>query len=376
MSARARWLVFALAFAAAGLCVMGALAGVTRALGLQPGPNALAVVRTMEVQLAAMQRARAEQGALAVAWLGDSTVVSRGGTSLPQQLQTLLDDELASPVHVASLASPGMTLVAYGHLIGPVVEARPDVVVWQVSFTHFEDAQTLARQHRRLAGWIGCAALPDALRMPIWRIGLTADQILFYGAIVHAGLFEGWYRLVDEQSRVSALRRAAERAVAARTGAHPERRFSRSRGIRKGAAQFEQVDGRPRYGTAREVNHYGDALRGLGPEQYVVAALSRALRRLTAAGIGVIVYLNPVNLDNVERLGLLDAEAVSRSVAVLRGEVESTGARWIDLHAAYGDEWFTDAAGHFRQGHPDGPPQRIVRLVADGLIADHGAARR
>ena len=130
-----------------------------------------------------------------VAFLGDSMIVSYPeGRRVPDRLQERLDALSGEPgrLRVHAVAAPGMGAFDYYFLVDFVAAARPDVVILPFNLTSFAEAWRGTFSRPELVGFIEPSRLPGALGLPLDWIGVTADRLLSYVALVQAGGFDRW----------------------------------------------------------------------------------------------------------------------------------------------------------------------------------------
>jgi hypothetical protein len=224
---------------------------------------------------------------------------------------------------------------------------------WRVTFARPE-----------LAGLIAPERIPEALALPLYWTGLTADRLLSYVATMQLGAVPAWTELALHQTSASKLRHSLFRAAES-LGAPAEERFRGLRFLR--AAQIRPTSGR--FDAERELERFGAALAGVGVDHPVLRALGATTRDFRRAGVPVYVYVNPVNVDNLEAIGVLDRAALARTLASVESVVTTAGGRYSDFHALLPDAGFRDPAGHFSDtGDVDGA-QILALAIADAIAA-------
>ncbi len=366
-------LVFLLALCLAILSVSFTAAQLTRLAGAEPGESALTPVRYLEGTFERLSRFRLSESRRRIAYLGDSTVFSLARVrSLPHLLQTALRSRLRGrpPIEVHSISYPALGIISHYLMAGRLAEAKPDLIVWQTSFTHFSSIWRLHNLHSAFTGWVELERLPELVGMPIHRGGLTLDELLLYQGIIALDGVEAWSVLRDEQSRVGQLRERVESWTAGWSGRNSEALFRQASGRKLLEENVRRNEGRRRFTAKIEQNRYGNTLTGLDPQDLVLQMLGRALDLFARSGIPVIVYLNPMNIDNLATVGVLDEGELAQSVALLRGTVEAAGARFLDLHALFRDEYFRDAQGHLVHDKEINADVELVRELIDPTIAE------
>ena len=136
-----------------------------------------------------------------------------------------------------------------------------------------------------------------------------------------------------------------------------------------------EIDGRRRTDAAGMRMLFGEALDGADPDHPVLQMIEGMVGVLRDRGIAVVVYVNPMNLEWLEHIGLDDHSGLRQTIAVLRTLVEAHGAQLVDLHAMLPDEAFRDAAGHMEPTPPHHAARRIAAEVAGALMPALDGAR-
>ena len=330
-------------------------------------------VRMMGKRLPALAAAEAER---TVAFLGDSGVVSYpDGLTVPERLEeSLRGAGDGGAVQVFSLGMSGSGPFDYYCLADRIAEARPDLIVLSVNFDHFSDSWRGAYSRPQLAGLVEPDRLPEALALPFHWIGLTADRLLFYAAVVQTGGYEPWYWLALRQTQVGRARDRFERWLQGGDEPTPEQRFQEAVDARTIADLFTGPDIR-HYRREGLVHHYAPTLAGLERDHPVLEILEATVRRLREGGARVLVYTAPVEVSWLESEGLLGPDGFAASVAAIGDAVRAGGGTFADLHDRLPATAFRDAPGHLSHppDGPDGPLQlarRLAPLVREELSGD------
>jgi hypothetical protein len=373
------WLLrFALGFGIALAFAVASVMGVTRAVGVGAGQHPLEMVSRIQSELDAMRETRDTPDLYRVAYLGDSTVFAyAAGHNLPRALQQEIDRRHAeSPrIQVHNLAYPAMGAIAYYFMADRIADAEPDLIIWETSFTHVSP-RWRTNTRKGLSGLLAPRRIAEALSLPLGYIGLTADQLLFYRAVVALGGLDAWRALGREQSKVAKLRPVLDDALFAWVGMRPEARFRTRSGLNISKSILIKGRKPQRYTAESEFGHYGDALTGLAPDHPALQALDRGLARFARDDLDTMVYLNPINLDHLREVGVLDAAELQRSAAVYRGIVESRGAEFLDLHDMLPDRYFLDAPGHFISSEELNGPAKMANALSPSVMRHAGVAGR
>jgi len=322
--------------------------------------------RMLGKRLPELAAARAA-GQPSVGFVGDSSVVSYpAGRTLPERVQQASEGLQAGPrgIHVSSLAMPGAGPFDYYFLADQIAEARPDAVVIALNLDHFSRAWQGAYSRPQLAALIEPGRLGEALLLPLHWTGLTTDRLLFSMGLVQAGGYDPLYWLTLRQAQVGRARDRFERWLQSGDQPTPEQTFRDRVDEQTIARVFTSPDIR-HYRRDALLEHYGESLAGLDPNQPVIRVLAATVARLREADIEVLVYLAPVEVSWLDAQGVLGREGFARTIAVVKQAVEASGGHFADLHAALPAEAFRDAPGHLAV-----PPPGEDGLDGPALLAD------
>ena len=244
--------------------------------------------------------------------------------------------------------------------------AHPDQVVLTFNAMWLSEKEHLRTPRAETAGWIAPARLAETLALPFHRIGLTADRALFYVGLVQAGLGHAWVDLQREQARVGRgwqmLRNALSGGAEARLRSAARRTLVLS--------QFAGF----RFRRAGALAFYGEGLAGASGRHPAILALAGAVRRLREEGIGVVVFVAPMNVEHLRLLGFdLDA-GLRESLTVTAEAVRAAGGRFVDLHALLPNDCFADGVHFTRECAVDGP-KTLAEALAPVLLENVGGGR-
>ena len=98
--------------------------------------------------------------------------------------------------------------------------------------------------------------------------------------------------------------------------------------------------------------------------------IAAAVGVFSEAGIPTLVYLNPINLEHLDAVGVLDKSAMERSVDAYRSSVIDSGGLFLDYHDIFPDSHFTDMAGHFRHDDEIQTQTQLAKKIA-GFISEN-----
>jgi hypothetical protein len=368
-SGRLRWIALGAAFAAAlGLASWGLLSAVERA-ELPYGTVPLHLIPWLHERLPPMRARRASEHR--VLFLGDSLAVDTKGpdTSIPVRLGQALAEAQPEGIAVELVAYTGPALGLFSHyfLSQRVIDREPDQIVLAVNLRSFSK-RWRADERPQLAGWLPMEAWPEALSLPLHAADVSADRLFFYRALVALGAFDAWHWLQREQVRLAHAYWSAARRVqsAARVESGLDYRVL-----------HEQAELRRDKTAAFRATPYaartllGPALRGLAPDDPALEVLDALLQRFEEAGIGVLVYVAPINVEHLSSIDAYDPQAMAQTSARIGAVSRRRGAAFLDLHDLLPDAAFADHLDHLRQDvEPDGSravAHRLAPLVAERL---------
>lgn len=315
-----------------------------------------------------------------VALIGDSVLLSDWGNSVPVQVRNALFLHGAPPLNVQSLGWPGLGSISEYCLADEIISAKPDLIVLEVNLRGFVAGPLGSAGYPELAGHIKTERLLEAATLPLSDGGITLDRLLFYRAIVASGFESAWVDVLDRQARLVHERENLEEWMEARTGGSALYARKVSLGIVAYARSL--VPGRNRATRARLQKNLWPVFEGVPPDTGRLRVLGAALRTFRRAGIPVLVWLAPANVQHFRYLGL-DIEGLGRSAAAIRQVVEETGSAFVDLHYLLPDEGFADSSDHVTMGgYFDGAAAlgdrlavEIIKAHRDLSPASPGAAR-
>ena len=307
------------------------------------------------------------------ALLGDSMVVS-----YPDDLQIapMLQLEVARrlrgrpPVRILNLGLAGTGVYDYYFMADVIAGMEPQLVIIEFNLPSTSQRFRSAFSRPELAGWMGPGRFFESALLPLSWVGLTFDRLLLYSGIVRLGGFDAWSRLSEEQTRVEVARRALHEKLAFRVGAKKNRTPEEIHRQRTffWKARETNITGTGRYTAKATRLHYGPLLDGLRSDDPNLVMLSATIEAFRSRGIDVLVYSNPINVDHIRKMGLLDPEKLEISLERVEQAVRGSGAAYLDLHDAFSDDAFRDQPGHFAfEGEFNGPAE-LARLLAPPIV--------
>ena len=321
-----------------------------------------------------LERRNAADPEKRIAFLGDSTSMyfPNGAQALDHQLGVALDALAPAGSHfrMFSLAAPGYTQFTQYFLSHRIANARPDAVVIAFNLASFSN-QWREADRPKLAAWLPARHLGEAFRLPLHWIGLSIDELLIYTATVSAGGFELWRSLLHQQARCVHAWASLATWLQAHSGMPDGLAYLKLHYYQRRLAQYDVgPPQREKLELAR--SRLGAVLAGVGPEHPVLRVLSATLAVFRERGIPVFVYIAPINVEHLDRIGLRDREGLRRGVESVRRVVLAGGGVLIDAHDLLPDVAFEDGGGHLLVN----PALDAHSIVAQKLAQEMLAAGR
>jgi hypothetical protein len=304
--------------------------------------------------------------------IGDSTLLSADGMkapskqTLPAQIATALHKygERAEHLELSTFRVPGLGPSGLYLVTEQLVATHPDRVVMSLNLRSFSPDWLRTFSYAESAGWLAPSQLWEALSLPLFYGGLTADRLLFYRALVSCGGERTWPAVRRLQARAFKLREwlatRADAVIASRANADMQFELGMARWVRL----TTEVDKLPRMSKFAAERSLAPLLRGVSPEHPTMRILSAIVARLTRAHIPILVYAGPVNIEHMRKLGL-PMQEVERSLQTVARVVRQQGGEFVDLHAALPERAFRDPGDHFTfDGQPNGTFRLASRVAA------------
>ncbi len=353
----------------------GTIIGLGRALeALDISPVAI------QADSVSLIRDRAEAAAMAsqrgvrhqVLILGSSMLMSaevmKPYETVPSRLEQVLRRQLGSnsAVKVHSYALPGSGYSTFYFLADRLAATGVDQVVIEFNPTTFAKSWRQGRARTDHVGWLGARRLPEALSLPLYRLGLTLDRTLWTVACVEIGCAGTWGRVQREQQRIAELIELSQKKLADSTGLIALEKFHDSRKMVRWIREMTP----DQRGTRRtHLQYFGDAFAGVERGDVAFEFMAAAVRCFERAGIETLVYVTPINVDYMKTIDVYDREGMRQTVFNLEAHVRAAGGDLVDLHDILTDAGFRDAVGHMTfEGEYNGSV-RLARELAPYVIS-------
>lgn len=323
----------------------------------------------IEDQVAALP-ARTPDATTRIGYLGDSTVQGYPeGFDVATQFDQALERAAPGEFEVFSFAHPGTGPLEYYALGHTLLGANADAIVISFNTSSLSPQARDFWARRPVSGWIPPSQIPDALGKPLGWWNITFDRLLFYIAMVRAGLRYEWLTYRGMQLRagfgVEKLRRRIQGIEADWASSLPD------------LPSTTHPDHPMRYTKSATVRLVGDAGRGAPVDHPVFEMLGAAIDNFRAHEVDVWVYATPTNFEHMERVGIDTRAGLKTTIVNLERVVKDHGGRFLDLHRTYPDAAFRDGGNHLTYEGEFLGPQELGARIADWYLEGHrdGAVR-
>jgi hypothetical protein len=312
-----------------------------------------------------------------VVFFGDSLAlpenILRRVTAVPMQFRR----ELGGMMRNAGAGEPadlrlfpitysGLSLWTLYYMTDRIVRLRPDFVVVEFNLYNFEKFWRL-RDRKILAAMLPLTRFPEVLGLPMGEAGLAIDEWIFGRAALKLGALPWWDEIQHAQARATQsywrLGDSCQQIVGPPKLAFRERHF-----LLEMTETKDPATNRSTRGYARML--LGRSLDGIAPDEPVLEMLSASLQRLRTAGIPVLVYVPPYNVDHLHRLGLLQGSRLEETIRRVREVAEKGGARFADIHALLADRHFRDAMDHLNESSAADGHRILARRLGAAMAED------
>jgi hypothetical protein len=312
-----------------------------------------------------------------VLFLGDSLSMDTHppDRSVPAQLAALLAQPSGrdAPIELQRIVASALTPLSHFFLSGRLVGLDPDQVVVEVNLWTFSPSW-IRMERPEIAGLLPASRWPAAAALPLGAAGLSADRLVTYRALVAAGALDAWARLQREQVRVvralDALGEWLQARVPLAGGIGHRKHHDSAKMVRNmtWGPRGNRVTAEVARGSLAPV------LAGLREDNATLLALESLLADFERARIPALVYVAPLNVEQLRGIGVMDDDGLRRSLDRLRDACERRGARFLDLHDLLEDAAFSDYLDHLHHD-PEGPDgaARIAGRIAEQLRGGAGA---
>ena len=309
-----------------------------------------------------------------VAYLADSLSLGPGGFQEPSTmvhswLNTLLHQNVKTrgKVSIAPLISSGVTVYSHYFMADRTIAIKPDLALIEFNLFWLSPAWHARLDRTVLAGWLPATWWPEAVSLPLHRVGLTTDRLLLYRGLSTLKLYDAWRALQREQARVIRGYRQLGVWLQERSK-HPT--GLQYRVIHAIGSMAKLHDRHHRATPYSAKNFHGAAMRDIDAEQFALVMLDALLARLHQARINLIVYIPPHNIEHLQTLGLFDREQLDLTLDQIAAVTARHDGRFVDLHDTLPDEGFRDYVDHFAETPQWHGSQIVARKLLPAILGD------
>ena len=82
----------------------------------------------------------------------------------------------------------------------------------------------------------------------------------------------------------------------------------------------------------------------------------------------MLVYLNPINMEHLEKVGILADGNIDQTLAAVHETLDLEGITFLDLHDEFPDDHFSDMAGHFRHDEAFEAQTKLANRIGAFII--------
>jgi hypothetical protein len=307
-----------------------------------------------------------------VVLIGDSTLLAAAGMKAPSR-QTLAPrivealrkyGEPGQRIELKTLRVPGLGPAGMYLVAQEIIDLKPDRVVMSLNLRSFSIDSMRGFSYAESAGWLASSQLLEALSLPLFHGGLTADRLLFYRALVTCGAERSWPVVRRLQGRAFKLRERLATDADALFASHATADMQFELGIARWIRLTTEVDKLPRMSKSAAARSLAPLLRGLSSEHPTLRILAAVVARFRRAQIPIMVYTAPINVEHMRHLGL-PMQEVERSLHTVAKVVQREGGEFVDLHDVLPERAFRDSGDHFTfEGQPNGTFRLASRVAA------------
>jgi hypothetical protein len=364
-----RWAVFAMAVAGtATVVLLGLIAALDDAKRPYTGVR-LDALKNIENVFDRNKQIRSGSE-YTVSFLGDSLsqgIIPSSLMWVPRQLRAYLRKNAGwrTKIELLSTVHSGLSVYSYYFLIDKIMTQNPDLVVIEFNLFYLSDFWH-GRDRTDFATWMPIERWPKAMGLPLEAVGISVDEMIFGRSLVSAGLFSRWHWLQREQARlVSAYKLLANTTQLAATGKGTL--DFRVANVLKARAETRVAD--TNRATPKSVDRLlGDALRGASPDDPALVMLDALLADFRDAGVEVLLFVPPHNIEHVASLKMLDAEGLAQTIRVIEFIAEQNDATFVDLHSLLGDEYFRDSMDHLSEDEEHQGSPAVARELGEAVV--------
>lgn len=313
-----------------------------------------------------------------VVYFGDSLAmvevpVRNSNRSAPylllQELQkTMVETGAGKPndLRLIPITHSGLSVWSLYYMTDRIVARRPDFVVLEFNLYNF--SRFWQKRDRKILGaLLPLKRLPEMLTLPTGDTGLAMDEWAFSKLVLAAGVLPWWEAVQREQERATNSYWAWSDKLQTWVGAE-RLQFRQLNYLQAMAKTQDPVTKRSTLEYSRKL--FGPSLSGIDVGTSTFRMFSTSLARLRSAGIPVLVYVPPYNLDHLGKLGLLEGSRLVDSIGLVREVATQHGALFVDAHDLFDDSHFRDAMDHLNENEATDGHKALAQHLAQAMADD------
>jgi hypothetical protein len=309
-----------------------------------------------------LSASRRSRGGFDVVMVGDSHLLRSGELPVHVWVERGLW-EVQGDSAVWRVAVNGLSLFGHYCASDRIAETDPAAIVMELDLADLSQLWRDASD-APFAGLLAPRRWAEAAILPLAGAGVSIDQLLFYGGVVQLGGFQRWRWLQGEQARAALapfdLGNTLQRHSPWPDGVRYDRQLQLAGLVRERALGHRRAS--PEWARAT----LGPALEGASERHPSLRFFESLLRHYAEAGVPVLVYVNPVNVEHLSELGL-PIQGLTLTIERARVIALRQGAGFVDFHALLPDAAFRDEMDHL-DADGDGA-RRLGNAIAESLLA-------
>lgn len=269
----------------------------------------------------------------------------------------------AADVRMTGLVYSGFSQWTLYYLVDRIITLQPDLVIVEFNLYNFGSFWR-HRDRKIVAAMLTPRRVLEVSQLPTFETGLTVDDWLFHHVLLREGWLPTWSAVQSEQARLASAYWVSSDAFQRRTGLPPLSMRQQAANLAVASRDLPNQN-RATKGFAQRL--MDKALAGVTRDDAAIQMLEASLRRLTAAGLPVLVYVPPYNIDHLNSLGLMESSHLEESIETVAAAAKDHGADFLDLHRLLPDSAFRDSMDHLVESETGGGQQEVGNKIADAI---------
>lgn len=264
----------------------------------------------------------------------------------------LRDTDQKKGVQMSNLSVPGFTNFTHYFLSDRVADLQPDRVIIAVNLRWW--SRSVKGQQPNFAALMPASRWTEMLRLPLQGIGLAAAQIATYRALYAFGLLDLWIDVQQMQTNFE-----SEVSNLAEWFNQPAGGGLKTLKNRLRNRVFQ--DGIRRVSVGGAHRQLGPVFAGLSRDDAGLQVLGATAAHLSARGAEVLIFVQPINVSHLNKIGVLDQAGLAISLGQIQRTAAENGADFLDLHDLLNEISFADAQDHLQYDARGLPAAKIAK---------------